>query len=387
MAPLRIALVNLMPDKRATEAQFARVLAVGSTPVELTLVLPDGYRSRHSTAEHLALYRRFSEIAGERFDGVIVTGAPVETLPFESVTYWRELTRIFDWARERVASLLCICWAAQAALYHFHGVSKHPLPAKKFGIYGHHVVRPQSPLMRGMGREFLTPVSRHTEVAAEALPQGVEVLAASDEAGLCILTDPANGLVCNFNHLEYDTGTLHREFLRDRQAGRPVPVPAHYYPKNDPQCAPVNSWRPFATRFFGNWLRELERKRPQSEDASEGLRWLIQRPLGLLGRDELRIEAAAHPDALVELLRVLAAAGLSPRSVQSQKLALNRQRLHLCLESVDQQRLASPVRQLLRSARFFRISYRSGDGVSGFTAVHPAKHHDRPQLERVAAAG
>jgi len=264
-APLRIALVNLMPNKVQTETQFARVLAASPLPVELTLVLPDSYRPTHVSADHLdAFYRRFGEVAGEQFDGVIVTGAPIETLPFEEVSYWPELRRIFDWARQTTRSTFAVCWAGQAALQHFHGVPKHPLAEKKFGIYAHRVLRPNSPLLRGLGSEFPTPVSRHTEVRAEDIPAhaGLELLADSPEAGLCLVADAQLRLVCMFNHLEYDAGTLREEYLRDVKLGRAIKLPANYFPDDDPGRPPENRWRSHGALLYGNWINQIYQTTP-----------------------------------------------------------------------------------------------------------------------------
>jgi len=260
--PLRICLVNLMPDKIATETQIARLLGATSIPVALTLCVPDSYRSKTAPKSHIAtFYSSWSQIRDERFDGLVVTGAPVETLPFEDVTYWTDLRAIFDRAKARIPSSLYICWAAQAALYHFHAVPKHPLPAKIFGVYRQRVANAESRLLRGFGAEFPVPVSRHTEVRAADLPEqaGLTVLAESAEAGLCLIEDRENRAVCMFNHLEYDAGTLREEFLRDRLAGKPVGVPANYFPDNDPTRFAMNVWRPPAALLFGNWLREIRR--------------------------------------------------------------------------------------------------------------------------------
>ena len=180
-------------------------------------------------------------------------------MPFEDVSYWPDLLAIFDWARSRIASSLHICWATQAALHHFHAVPKHPLAAKIFGVYRQRVTNAESRLLKGFGAEFPVPVSRHTEVRAADLPAqaGLAVLAASGDAGLCLVEDRGNRAVYMFNHLEYDTGTLWEEFVRDRLAGRPVAIPANYFPDDDPARAAVNVWRPFAHRLFGNWLDEI----------------------------------------------------------------------------------------------------------------------------------
>lgn len=262
-APLRIALLNLMPTKIATEIQFARLLARAPLDVELTLVIPSAYVPRHTPAEHLRrFYRRWTEIRDRSFDGLIVTGAPVETLPYEAVAYWDELTRIFDWAATpRVGGAFHVCWAAQAALYHFYGVPKHPLPEKRFGVYPHRVRAPRHPVFAGFDDAFPVPVSRHTEVRAADLPDGggLSVLADSDEAGLCLVGDEMNGALYMFNHLEYEADTLRGEYLRDLSAGRRVPLPRNYFPEDDPARPPRNTWSAHAGLLFGNWLSSLPR--------------------------------------------------------------------------------------------------------------------------------
>jgi homoserine O-succinyltransferase/O-acetyltransferase len=259
--PLRICLVNLMPNKIATETQICRLLGATPIPVAVTLCLPDSYRSKTMPDHIAAFYQPWSRIRDEPFDGLIVTGAPIETLPFEEVTYWAELLAIFEWAKARIASSYLICWAAQAALYHFHGVPKHPLPAKMFGVFRQRVAQAESRLLRGFGDEFPAAVSRHTEVRAADLPEqaGLTLLAASAEAGLCLIEDRANRTVCMFNHLEYDSGTLGEEFRRDRAAGESIAIPCNYYPDDDPERAPVNVWRPYGHLLFGNWLAEIQR--------------------------------------------------------------------------------------------------------------------------------
>jgi homoserine O-succinyltransferase len=374
-APLRIALVNLMPNKILTETQFARVLAVTPLPVELTLVLPDSYRPTHVTADHLdAFYRRFSDIAAERFDGVIVTGAPIETLPFEEVSYWPELRRIFDWARQTARSTFAVCWAGQAALQHFHGVPKHPLSEKKFGVYSHRVLRPDSPLLRGLGSEFLTPVSRHTEVRSEDIPRhaGIELLADSPEAGLCLAADPHLRLICMFNHLEYDAGTLRDEYVRDLRQGRPIKLPANYFPGDDPQATPEARWADAASRLFGNWLEELHRSRTPQERGSR-LTWTSD-PAGpvLLGRTaaELSIRASDHPDALVEVLRALELLKLHPLRLRSRRIGAGQQILEIRVEGLEEARAERLSTRLLRSREVRDFVYRAVDGTAGLHSVN-----------------
>jgi homoserine O-succinyltransferase len=279
--PLRIALVNLMPQKRVTEAQLARLLGGTLFPVDLTLVVPDGYRPKTTPGPHLsAFYQPWSRVRALAFDGLVVTGAPVETLPFEAVTYWDVLADIFDWAEDAVARSLYICWAAQAALYHYHGVPKHTLSDKAFGVFPHRVRASDATLLRGFDEGFPVPVSRHTEVRAVDLPReaGLAVLAESEEAGLCLIEEPARGADYMFNHLEYDTGTLAQEYARDRAASRPVGLPRNYFPGNDPAKAPVNGWRFYGQLFFRNWLSEIQRARLGAEHADPVREAEIPRP-------------------------------------------------------------------------------------------------------------
>lgn len=260
--PLRICLVNLMPDKVGTETQFARLLGASAVPVELVLSVPDSYGTSSAPPGHMnAFYRPWSRLRDEAFDGLIVTGAPIETLPFEEVTYWRDLCAMFDRARSRGIAGFYVCWAAQAALRHFHGVPKHELPAKTFGVFRQRVLKPDSPLLHGFGAEFPTPVSRHTEVRAADLPAGagLSVLAASPDSGLCLVEDAAVGMICMFNHLEYDAGTLAAELRRDRLAGRSVDLPRNYFPGDDPGRAPVDVWHSHGRLLLANWLDGLQR--------------------------------------------------------------------------------------------------------------------------------
>jgi homoserine O-succinyltransferase/O-acetyltransferase len=275
--PLRICLVNLMPNKVATETQIARLLGATSIPVELSLCVPDSYRPRNAPADHLAaFYRPWTHIRDDFFDGVVVSGAPVETLPFEDVAYWADLCRIFDWARSLSIPGFYICWAAQAALYHFHKVPKHRLPEKMFGVFRHRRTNVDSQLLQGFSEEFPVPVSRHTEVRIADLPAqaDLKLLAVSPEAGVCLIEDRSNRAVYMFNHLEYDVTTLADEFRRDRQAGKQVDVPCNYFPDDDPQRSPANIWRPYGELLFANWLSDMQTARARVNDES-----LIQRAI------------------------------------------------------------------------------------------------------------
>ncbi|KAA2237561.1 homoserine O-succinyltransferase [Salinarimonas soli] len=249
---LRIALVNLMPRKEATELALARLLAGGGCDVELTLVVPGSYAPRTANPAHLArFYRRWPQVRDEAFDGLVVTGAPVETLPFTDVVYWREMREIVTWARANAGSTLYICWAAQAALNINRGIPKTLLPAKAFGVFEQHVLAPASPLTMGLGPRFPAPVSRHAGVCETALAAcGLAPLARSAEGGACLVDDPDNRAVLMFDHLEYDADTLALEYERDLAAGKPAHPPL--------MARPGWSWRPYAALFFRNWLDRVE---------------------------------------------------------------------------------------------------------------------------------
>lgn len=258
--PLEIALLNLMPEKAKTETQIARLLGATPLQIELTLITTSSYAPRNTSAEHmLAFYRPWEEVRDGKFDALIITGAPVETLPFEEVAYWEELTQIFDWSQTHVQETLNICWAGQAALKHFYDVPKHELSKKMFGVFPHHVRAGHDSLLRGFNDDIPVPVSRHTEVRREDLPDvpGLTVLLESDEAGLCMVRDEARRQIYMFNHLEYDTHTLADEFHRDRKAGMEIEPPAYYFPDDDHSNTPANLWRAHANVFFGNWIHDL----------------------------------------------------------------------------------------------------------------------------------
>ncbi|MDR6294188.1 MULTISPECIES: homoserine O-acetyltransferase MetA [Inquilinus] len=263
--PMRIGLLNLMPDKIRTEAQLARLLGATPLQVELTLVKMTHHVPRNTPSEHIiSFYRDWEDIRAEKFDGFIVTGAPVETMPFEQVTYWDELRRVFDWTQTHVHSSFNICWGAQAAVHHFHGMPKYPLPEKAFGVYRHLNLSPASPYLRGFSDDFAIPVSRWTEVRREDIPpeSGMSVLMQSDEAGLCLLDDPRHRSLHMFNHIEYDSSSLGDEYFRDLAARKPIAIPRNYFPKDDPTRQPENRWRSHAHLLFGNWINRLYQTTP-----------------------------------------------------------------------------------------------------------------------------
>ncbi|NVO15799.1 MAG: homoserine O-succinyltransferase [Rhodoplanes sp.] len=263
--PLRVGLLNLMPNKIRTETQFARLIGATPLQVELTLVRITDHVARHAAADHMAaFYRAWADVRAERFDGFIVTGAPVELLPFEQITYWDEMRRILDWMQTHVHRCLTVCWAAQAAVHHFYGMPKHELAEKAFGVFRHRVLAPASPYMRGFSDTFSTPVSRRTEVRREDIPAaaGLAVLAESRDTGLCLLDDPSHRTLHMFNHLEYDTTSLAEEYARDAAAGEAVAIPRDYFPDDDPSQPPANRWRSHAHLLFGNWINEIYQTTP-----------------------------------------------------------------------------------------------------------------------------
>ncbi|HRO14571.1 MAG TPA: homoserine O-succinyltransferase [Paracoccus sp. (in: a-proteobacteria)] len=265
--PLRIALLNLMPKKIQTENQFARLIGATPLQIDLSLIRMSDHEPRNISADHMeAFYRPFAEVqaSGDRFDGLIVTGAPVEHLPFEQVTYWDELRRLFDWSRTHVHSTFGVCWGGMAMGWHFHGLPKHDLAEKAFGCFRHQNLAPASPYLRGFSDDVLVPVSRWTAVRQadiDARPDLVTLLA-SDHAGPCLVEDRDHRTLYIFNHLEYDSGTLKEEYDRDVAAGKPINVPANYYPDDDPAQMPSNRWRSHAHLLYGNWINEIYQTTP-----------------------------------------------------------------------------------------------------------------------------
>ena len=255
--PLRIALLNLMPTKIVTETQLSRLL--GNTPlqVELELVQVSSHKAKNTSQEHmLAFYKTFDDIKDQYFDGMIITGAPVEYLPFEEVEYWPELCCIMEWTKTHVHSTFHICWGAQAALYYHFGVEKIPLEKKLFGVFSHKVVYKNPILLRGFDDTFWVPHSRHTSVRREdvaAIP-GMKILAESEEAGLYAMSTKGGRQVFITGHSEYDSETLKLEYLRDKNAGLPIEMPKNYFPQDDDTQAPVVRWRGHANLLYSNWL-------------------------------------------------------------------------------------------------------------------------------------
>lgn len=263
--PLQIGLLNLMPNKIRTETQIARLIGASPLQVELTLVRVGGHQPKNTSAEHLiSFYQTWEEIRDRKFDGFIVTGAPIEQMPFEEVTYWEELTRIFDWTRTNVHSPFYICWGAMAAAYHFHGLPKYQLDEKAFGVFRQRNLVPASPFLSGFSDDFLIPVSRWTEVRSadvQARP-ALELLVDCERTGPCLLQHAPSRSLFMFNHVEYDSFSLKEEYERDVAQGTAVAVPHNYYPGDDATRQPLNRWRSHAHLLFGNWINQTYQSTP-----------------------------------------------------------------------------------------------------------------------------
>ena len=255
--PLRILLVNLMPTKIATETQLARLLANSPLQVELSLVHMGSHSSTHVPPSHLqTFYRTFDEVKSQRFDGMIVTGAPVETLAFEQVDYWPELCRVFEFSKTNVYSSLHVCWGAQAGLFYHYGIPKYSLDKKLFGVFPHTAVKKQSPLFRGFDDVFYAPHSRHTGINREDILNHPKLflLCESDQAGPYIISAKHGRQIFVTGHSEYDPLTLHTEYMRDLNKGLKIKMPVNYYPDDDPSKEPLVTWRGHSNLLFLNWL-------------------------------------------------------------------------------------------------------------------------------------
>ncbi|MDL2316432.1 homoserine O-succinyltransferase [Desulfovibrio sp. OttesenSCG-928-A18] len=255
--PLHIAIVNLMPTKIATETQLLRLLGNSPVQVNITLVKAENHVSRNTSAEHLErFYTTYSKMRGQKFDGMIITGAPVEQLRFDEVDYWDELKALMDYSREHVFSTLYLCWGAQAGLFHHFGIDKHLLPEKMFGVFPHLVNDRYNPIFRGFDDVFFMPHSRHTEIRrADVLAHpDLLLLSESPDSGVCIVKDRNRRQFYITGHMEYDADTLAKEYFRDVQRELPIKMPKHYFPGDDPTRPPLVSWRAHANLFFSNWL-------------------------------------------------------------------------------------------------------------------------------------
>lgn len=255
--PLKIVILNLMPTKETTETQLLRLLSNTPLQVEVTLIHPESHVSKNTPAEHLNLfYKTFGDIRSQKFDGMIITGAPVEHLEFEEVNYWRELQQIMNWAKRNVTSTMYICWAAQAGLYHHYGIPKYHMPEKIFGVFPHYITCPKARLTRGFDEWFYVPQSRHTDVRKEDIEREKDlvILSESKEAGVYLAASKDGKHVFVTGHSEYDAGTLKWEYDRDIQKGLDVKLPVNYFPNDDPTQEPRSTWKAHAHLLFSNWL-------------------------------------------------------------------------------------------------------------------------------------
>ncbi len=266
--PLKIGLLNLMPKKIQTENQFARLIGATPLQIDLHLIRMSEHQTKNTAAAHMeAFYRPFQEVRAEKFDGLIITGAPIEHLPFEEVTYWDELVEVMDWTQTNVHSSFGICWGGMAMIKHFHGVDKHMLSEKSFGCFRQANLAPASPYLNGFSDDCVIPVSRWTEVLqAEIDAAGLKTLLGSPESGPCLVEDAAHRALYIFNHFEYDSLTLKEEYDRDIASGTPVNVPQNYYPNDDPTVTPTNRWRSHAHLLYGNWINQIYQTTPFDMD-------------------------------------------------------------------------------------------------------------------------
>jgi homoserine O-succinyltransferase len=270
--PLRIGLLNLMPKKIQTENQFARLIGATPLQIEFDLIRMSEHQTRNTAAEHMeSFYQPFDEVAasGDKFDGVIITGAPIEHLEFDAVTYWDELREVFAWTQSHVHSTFGVCWGGMAMINHFHGVQKHMLDHKAFGCFRHLNMVPASPYLRGFSDDCVIPVSRWTEMKRPEIERvpGLRILLDSPEVGPCLVEDPGHRALYIFNHFEYDSDTLKQEYDRDVADGREINVPGNYYPCDDPSRPPQNRWRSHAHLLYGNWINQIYQTTPFDQHA------------------------------------------------------------------------------------------------------------------------
>jgi homoserine O-succinyltransferase len=255
--PLHIAILNLMPLKQATETQLLRLLSNTPLQVEITLLHPETYKSKNTSEDHLlSFYTTYSEVKHRKFDGMIITGAPVEHMDFEEVSYWEELKEIMEWTKTNVTSTFHICWGAQAGIYYHYGIKKHKLSNKMFGIFKHNVLKPNCQLLRGFDDNFLVPHSRHTGLSREDIINhpDIELLSESNEAGVYIVMSKDEKQIFVTGHSEYDPLTLKQEYFRDKEKGLDIKLPKNYFPYDDENQYPIATWRGHAYLIYSNWL-------------------------------------------------------------------------------------------------------------------------------------
>ena len=263
--PLQIILLNLMPEKIKTETQFARLIGATPLQIEFTLLRVSSHVSKNTSKEHLEnFYKTFDSVRDKKYDGLIITGAPIEHLPFEAVDYWGELTDIFEWAKSSVHSVFGVCWGAMAMLYYFYNIEKLMLEKKALGLFRHKNRKVNSHFLRGFSDDLIVPVSRWTEISKHEIVKNkrLEILLDSDEVGPCLIEDKERNFLFLLNHLEYDSNTLKEEYVRDKNTEKNFQVPKNYFPNNDPKKDPINRWRSHAHLLYGNWINEIYQTTP-----------------------------------------------------------------------------------------------------------------------------
>jgi homoserine O-succinyltransferase len=261
--PLQIGLLNLMPNKERTETQFTRLIGATPLQVDLTLVRVTDHQSKNTSEDYLkTFYSTWEEVRGRRFDGFIITGAPIANIPFEEVKYWSEMVEIMDWTQTHVHHTMFICWGAQAALHHFHGARRYRMENKAFGVFRHQVINPRSPFLRGMSDSPMIPVSRYNDIDRTSFGPDLEILIDNEEIGVCMLGDRKRPALYMLNHLEYDNRSLADEYERDVKAGLDTPPPKNLFPGGNPIREPENRWRSHAHLLFQNWINEIYQTTP-----------------------------------------------------------------------------------------------------------------------------
>jgi homoserine O-succinyltransferase len=261
--PLQIGLLNLMPNKERTETQFTRLIGATPLQVDLTLVRVTDHQSKNTSEDYLkTFYSTWGEVRERKFDGFIVTGAPIANIPFEEVKYWSEMVEIMDWTQTHVHHTMFICWGAQAALYHFHKAKRYRMDKKAFGVFRHKIVSPGSPWLRGFSDSPMVPVSRYNDIARDSLGKDLRILIDNDDIGVCLIDDPRHRAVHMLNHLEYDNRSLADEYERDEKAGLGTPPPENLFPGGDTTKEPENRWRSHGSLLFQNWINEIYQTTP-----------------------------------------------------------------------------------------------------------------------------
>jgi homoserine O-succinyltransferase/O-acetyltransferase len=261
--PLQIGLLNLMPNKERTETQFTRLIGATPLQVDLTLVRVTDHKSKNTSEDYLkAFYSTWEDVRERKFDGFVITGAPIANMPFEEVRYWKEMVEIMEWTQTNVHHTMFICWGAQAALHHFHKARRYRMAQKAFGVFRHKVVNPRAAWLRGFSDSPMIPVSRYNDIARDSLSPDLEILIDNAEIGVCMLNDVKHRAVHMLNHLEYDNRSLADEYERDVKAGLATPPPVNLFPNGDTSVEPENRWRSHAHLLFQNWINEIYQTTP-----------------------------------------------------------------------------------------------------------------------------